>query len=685
MPKQKNKNVPDINFHTSHLAIRAADDGLPATYDDKTRSVEVVAASENPTPEPDFQRWEMIPTVLRMDGLVMPPDRRLPLLDTHARSSTSTVIGSVRELRIEGEKLVGRMVFSTVEAANDPRTNVREGHLTDVSIGRERNEESTFIEKGDSKIISGTRYDGPVNVVTQWRPRELSLLPVGADVMAKIRAEYTGPLSNKTSQDLASQTKQKEDQSMPEPKDDKLTDDKTRSASPPLAATAPVDTPPQAAPVAPVADEDKIRAAIQGDRLRAAEIGALCDQHDLPDTIRAELLGDGTDTNLGQSIEVAHERALKYMADNSPRTGFAPATTLVADERDKFRNAAEHSLILRGGMLVEKPAPGSIELQHFTLRELCKESLRMCNLSLRGTPLEYVGRALTTSDLPAILSNVANKSVLTGFETAEETWRQWASVGSFNDFKQFTLARASETQDLDEIGEDDEYKYDKISDKKEQATGLTFGKIMRLSRHSIINDDLGQLTDIPRKHGEAAMRKLGDLIYTVLTANGLMGDAVALFAAGHSNVGTAGIISEVTAAEGIKLMKQQKDIADVRRLNITPIFYIAPVAVEGASEIFFNSNQFAGADAKTTRNNPYAGSRFTRVYEPRLDDSSEDIWYMAGARGKTVEIRFLNGVQTPFMEIKQGWTIDGVEWKVRIDAVALALDWVGLVRNDPTP
>ena len=42
---------------------------------------------------------------------------------------------------------------------------------------------------------------------------------------------------------------------------------------------------------------------------------------------------------------------------------------------------------------------------------------------------------------------------------------------------------------------------------------------------------------------------------------------------------------------------------------------------------------------------------------------------------------FLNGIQTPYMETKQGWTVDGVEYKVRIDAGAKAMDWRGLVKN----
>ena len=81
------------------------------------------------------------------------------------------------------------------------------------------------------------------------------------------------------------------------------------------------------------------------------------------------------------------------------------------------------------------------------------------------------------------------------------------------------------------------------------------------------------------------------------------------------------------------------------------------------------------------RANPYSGSYFTRVYEARLDDASSVIWYLAGPKGKTVKVFFLNGNRTPYLETKEGWNIDGVEFKVRIDAGAKAMDWKALIRN----
>jgi peptidoglycan hydrolase-like amidase len=90
--------------------------------------------------------------------------------------------------------------------------------------------------------------------------------------------------------------------------------------------------------------------------------------------------------------------------------------------------------------------------------------------------------------------------------------------------------------------------------------------------------------------------------------------------------------------------------------------------------------QYSAQEA-STRQNPYAGSYFTRVYKARLDDSSITAYYFAGPKGKTVNVFFLNGVQRPYLEVQEGWKVDGVEYKVRIDCGAKAVDWRGLVKN----
>jgi hypothetical protein len=412
-------------------------------------------------------------------------------------------------------------------------------------------------------------------------------------------------------------------------------------------------------------------------------------------------IGDGLITG-NKGIDEARSAVLEHLekrkTDQKSSTRelrFFGELTVLADEVDKFRAATEDALLLRSGVKVEKPRPGADELRGYSLVEMARMALRYANQNPNGRPLEMVGRALTTSDFPYLLANVANKSLFEGWNTQEETWQTWCATGQVSDFKQNKSVRVSESSDLDEIPEDTEYKYGKRTEAQETYQIATYGKIFAISRQTIINDDLNALTNTPQSHGEASARKVGDVAYAVLTANAAMGDSIALFENGtHKNIATGSDIAPPgvsTLAAAIFAMGTQKDLQGLRRLNIRPEFFLAPKALEGASEVFFKSEKFVDTNTiatdsslSATRVNPYSGSYFTRIYEPRLDDSSAKYWYLAARKGKTVTVFFLNGVQAPYMETKQGWTIDGVEYKVRIDVGAKAMDWRGLYLNPDT-
>jgi len=290
------------------------------------------------------------------------------------------------------------------------------------------------------------------------------------------------------------------------------------------------------------------------------------------------------------------------------------------------------------------------------------------------------------------MANVANKSLAQGWETAPETWQIWCDTGSVPDFKTNYVPRMSEFDDLDEVPEHGEYTYGKFTEAQESYTIATYGKLFAITRQAIINDDLGAITRVPAARGEAAARKVGDVAYAVLTANAAMGDSVALFHATHANFvanGSGAAPGTATITAGVLAMGIQTDLRGLRRLNIRPEYLIAPKALEGGTEIFLQTFQYSDSDTvatdsslAATRKNIYAGDYFTRVYDARLDDSDAAAWFLAARKGQTVTVFFLDGVQAPYMEQQAGWTVDGTEYKVRIDCAAKALDWVGLYMND---
>ena len=318
-----------------------------------------------------------------------------------------------------------------------------------------------------------------------------------------------------------------------------------------------------------------------------------------------------------------------------------------------------------------------------TLREMARDFLVRAGQPVTGSVLELVGRALTSSDFPYVLANVAHNALHEGYDTADETWRPWCGIGNVSDFKTNYRSRASEFSDLDEILEGGEYTHGSRTETRESFTLSTFGKKFMITRQAIVNDELGALTDTPFVMGEAAARKVGDAPYAVLTANSALNDGVALFhAASHGNLSSSNAaVSIASLAAGILAMKSQKDLAGLRRLNIRPQFFIAPLALEGSTLQFFGTNQIGGVANQPNLVNPYADPYFTKVYDGRLDDNSTTAWFLAGPKSKSVEVVFLNGQETPLVESKPGWDMDGQEFKVRIDVVAYARDYRTLYQN----
>jgi hypothetical protein len=670
----------DDKKHSEFIERRQAPGSMgfvPGTLDEKTRSVEVVAATEEPAEVYDPARYEVVSEVLLMSGCEIPEPNSVPLTVEHYRSADA-VIGSLRDMRTEGDQLIGRVFFSTSDDSEPYWIKVKEGHLDSFSItypatGRV----SVYVSEGESSVIGGKTYDGPILVTKQWTPKALGLVLFGADKNAKARHEAKPKTNRSKRMDPKLRAFLERcglDKNATEAEAEAFMERfKVNPVIPQSVTATPKDT--------QEVDELTVRAeAASAERERVIEITAMCKRFACEDLIE-DLVNDPKKT-----IDIARQQVMDRMVSKpaGDNPGYMPPVTVQNDERDKFRSAACDALIIRGDVAqISKPAMGAADLTGYTLRELARHALVVSGQPSGGNPLEMVGRALTTSDFPLILANVANRALMAGWDEAEETWREWCAAGSVSDFKTHSLPRASETDDLDEIPEGMPYKYGERAEAQEQYKIATYGKLFSLNRQTIINDDLGALTDIPVQHGEAAARKIGDVACAVLTANAAMGDGIALFHASHSNLssGAAGAPSEATIGPAVASMRKQKDIKNKRRLNIRPAIFLAPVSIESASEIFFNSEMFTSDAKASTRKNIYGGTVFKRVYESRLDDDSVTAWYLLAKIGKTVKVFFLNGQQKPYMETKQGWSVDGVEYKVRIDCGAKALDWRGMNKN----
>ena len=167
----------------------------PGSIDLDAHSVEAVLGTERACLSMDLKTKKSFLEVYLMSGAVLPA--QVPLCDTHSRDSVSKVLGSVRDIRVEGDQLVGRLFID--QANYEVWSKIRDKHLTDVSWGVQPLE-TTEIKSGKTQEIQGRSYTAPADrslfIHSKWRLREESITPIGSDDRAKIRSLFQGSTMN---------------------------------------------------------------------------------------------------------------------------------------------------------------------------------------------------------------------------------------------------------------------------------------------------------------------------------------------------------------------------------------------------------------------------------------------------------------------------------------------------------
>lgn len=387
------------------------------------------------------------------------------------------------------------------------------------------------------------------------------------------------------------------------------------------------------------------------------------------------------------TVDMAKTKLLNKIGEGvEPVSG--DSITVGVSDREKFVQAAAANIEVRSGIRQRTAEDGQNQFMSYTLLELARQCLIINGKTPSGGKMDIVAQAFTTtSDFTNLLANTANKSMLRGWEESPETYQNFTRKGSLSDFKVTDRTAMSLFSDLGEVPENGEFKMGTFTDVKEQIQLLTYGKLFGISRQAIINDDLDAFSAIPRRMGRAARRKVGDLAYAVLTANAAMSDGVALFHANHSNLGTSGVLSVTTISEAKKLASLQTDPSGNGILNIPLKYLIVPRAIEDTAKTLMAAEYNPAEGSTTSFRSPNIHRNTLEVIsDGRLDTSSAAVYYLAGdpEMFDTIEVAFLDGVDAPFLDQKTGWNVDGVEFKVRIDAAAKALDYRAMVKNAGT-
>jgi hypothetical protein len=658
---------PETTRDLTGLTVRAFRIA-PETLDEKRRRVRGIFASETPAPVLDLERWEVVDEVLLMSGARFAA--RVPLLDSHLRAGLEYVLGSGLELKVENAELAGWAEFSSAPEAERAFVKVREGHVTDFSVGY-RVLGFVTVEPGTTASVNGKSYtagERALRVTTAWEVKEVSLVAIGADPNARVRSGGSVPHGKESGMDP--KAKEKEDA----PRDQPV--DATRSDPP---AVTPPAAPSPAPAHEPSAAEQK--AGVLAERQRQAEIRKLGQECGIDAALIERAVAE--DFSLDQA-RAAYLDAVRV------RTPAVPPARIEVRDGDQRRELLADGLLLRAAPhLLRDAKPERLEavrgLGRLSLLDLCRKCCELEGIRPPAGEEALVARAMSTLSLPIITGALVNKAALAQIAEEPATSLQVAYVeNDIPDFKENTRVRTGAASALAEVNEGGEVQVGEFGEWYGTFTLKTYARLFSLTRKMIYNDDLGQLLRMVSEYVASAIRTREDAFYTMLLANGNLKDGKALFGTGagtHANIST-GVFGETGIAAAELLLRKMKD--GNKPLNIRPAILLVPPEHAVAARKLLADLTVTAATAGgplSVGPNVYGGLKL--VVEPRLSDASFTgysvvKYYLlpAPASAPSLIVGFLRGMANPTIEeVPLAANLLGMQWRVVYDFAVGAVDY----------
>ena len=382
---------------------------------------------------------------------------------------------------------------------------------------------------------------------------------------------------------------------------------------------------------------------------------------------------------LGDLSITAEQAKDKLLAKLGANTTPSAAPTAYAGNGNIVGDSVKQSLLARAGIDKDQSNTKANAYSGMSLRELARASLADRGVSVAGqNAMGIVGLAFThsSSDFGQILIDVAHKSLLKGWESAVEDYEKFTTRGTLTDFRTTKRVGLGGFSYLPEVGEGEEYSYGKIGDEGANVALATYGQLFSITRQAILNDDMHLLTKIPEKMGQAAKATIAKLVFALLTGNAIAQDGKKLFDASHKNAFDNAALDIANIDKAIQMMNGFVD-ASGQPLAIEPEFLLAPTSLYTRAKQLLGSTSVEGADMNSGIINPLQGV-VDPVKSARLQITNPKEWYLINK--EAIEVSYLDGIDTPYIEQQQGFTVDGVATKVRIDAGVNVIDYRGIVK-----
>jgi hypothetical protein len=591
------------------------------SLDRTARTVEVIAVSgpapavitNRPAPDGSTRAWI---EELDVTGADLSGFAGRPALRQH-RATVEDAVGVVEAPRIEGGQIAARVRFDNSPEADGVIDKIATGSVRGVSVGY-------LVTR---RQPAGTRNGMPVFRAAAWTPHELSFAPVPVDPGATVRSQ---------------------------------------GGSMDSATTTPANTTTTTADAGNRATVNgQIRAMCQATGLGATVSDGLIDRGASLDDARAAVFDALLTRSGGRSfaaVQVLTDHDEPAAVVDRMATAYAARATERLPERhrvamsDAARVYADRSLLDLASELADRRG------NPIGTRQLAPSTL-------------YT-RAMTTSDFPNLLANVANKVLLPAYQNAAPTYRSFFARRDLRDYKPTSLVRMGDFPVPLALGEDAEYKTGAISDSGQTAQLAHYGRIINLSRQALINDDLNGFADLPNKAALRVADWENSVAWAMIVSNPALSDGYNLFdPTHHGNQASAGApISVATVGAGESAMMKQSSL-DGLKLNLRPtMLAVSPDSLTVARQFTTLITPHQMADV-----NPYAGT-ITAIGDANLSGTG---WYLFAdpTALETFNYGYLQGAAGPQITPEPGFDVAGMRLRLSIDFYVQAIDYRGAYYN----
>ena len=643
MPKQKKLNKEKLL--ASQEFARAAIDSK--TVDSEKRSVDILISTETPLRRVDYWSGESYDEVLLhgQENIDLTRAQNAKLRWMHGSGRYGELpLGKLENVRIENKELRATAHFS--EANPDAEMfwrMVEEGTLSEISVGGKKQDVRITQREGDVPLVE----------VVRWEFQEASLVDIGADPKAGIgRSENfnEGDIMDKLEilrRELDALKSGGADQDAINRKIDEVNQEVARVA----------------------ADKQKVEEKL-ADLQRRESIRTIAEAH--AGLISGEELNRALEDP--KMDEAAFTRSLlAAKANNQADVNFQRQND--GDEGD-IKRAVAQGLIMRFGGKVENPHADAHKFTGASMLEIARAITAYDGFDKE----ELIQRAMSTSDFPVLLSNVANKMLDMAFSEAEATFDVWTQAVDVKDFKQGVAAHMQTGGKLQKVAENGELKNIEFGENGEVFKLETYGAKFRVTRQMLINDDLGAFQNFFEEFGSMARRSANSIVYDLLQGRGefenyTMSDGKAIFdATEHKNYDATGaaIATDSLTSARTKMRRQEENGV---KLNITPKYLLVSPENETSALQLLNSESDPAAN----------NSGVVNVHRNTLDvvvDSELEAtpWYLAAPR-RTIKVLYLQGTGRKPIVRESDRNLSGVTFECVFDFGVYAEDFRGLYKN----